>query len=243
MKSLSTLVFGLFSSLLFAQSIENDSKIEILKNVFSDYEIKSIKRQDVFITKVWEKNASIPLNRTTHISFDDSISALAFEIYLSDDSLQYIYMVQEGIGNMIDITEYTKFQGGGERLIQVIFFDTKNKKFLGKGKNFPLSGFSWIPNGYGDLMEINEIESFKKIKGSTHACLLNMIECPDCLGGLHYIFKFNKGKILTSKRIDGCFEDIVEENNKLYINLITNCYEYEYDGMTPRIQKEFLFKW
>jgi hypothetical protein len=94
----------------FGQEPSHQESIQILKNVFSDYEVKSIKRQQVFITKVWEKHASIPLNRTTHISFDDSISALAFEIYLSDDPLQYIFMVQEGIGNMIDITEYTNFK-------------------------------------------------------------------------------------------------------------------------------------
>jgi len=224
-------------------SQNNDDKIKILQNLFTSNEIKNLRGQKIFETKLYESYASIPIKDCRFIDFGDSISAMAFNIYLSDDPDQYIFMIKEGIKNMDDITEYTLFQGGGERLMQVIFYDMKNNKFPGNGDNFLIRNLSWIPSGLGDLTEIFEMNCFDNIKTSDHTCILNIIQCPDCLGGLHYVFKYQNGNILTSSAVDGCFENVVQDGNKLYINMITNCYEYEYDGETPRIEKNLLFGW
>ena len=226
-----------------AQKTDCDTKLNILKKVFTTYEIKQYADEKVFETKVWEKHATIAFNNCYVIKFDQGIRALAFNIYLSDDPKEYQYMVEEGIYNMIDVDETTDFQGGGQRLIQVIFYDMNKGKFLGKPTGFPIDNLSWIPKGMGDLMEINEIRSFKKNDASKNTCVLTIDECPDCLGGLHYVFKLHGSEILTSKSFDGCFDSVYAKNNRLIVKLITNCYEVEYYDEKAVIEEDVLFQW
>lgn len=237
------LLFLMVYSLSNAQKTDCDMKLDILKKVFTTYEIKHYADEKVFETKVWDTHATIEFKNCYVINFEQGIKALAFNIYLSDDPKEYQYMAEEGIYNKTDVDETTDFQGGGQRLIQVLFYDLKNGKFIGKPKGFPIDKLSWIPEGMDDLTEINEIRSFKKNDASKNTCILTIDECPDCLGGLHYVFKLNGSEILTSKAFDGCFDSICEKNNKLIVKLISNCYEVEYDGMKAEIEEDVLFQW
>ena len=237
------MIFIISGSLVYGQKADCDLKLEILKKVFKNYEIIHYEDQKVFETKVWEKHASIAFKDCYVILFNEGITAIAFNIYLSEDPKQYQYMIEESIYNLTDIDDTNLFQGGDERLIQVIFYDRKNDKFLGKAKGFPIDKLTWLPEGTGDVTTLNTIGNFSKIESSENSCILTIFECPECLGGLNYVFKFHKGEILTSKGIDGCYKSIYEKSNRLIMKIITNCYENQYDDEPAQIEEEFLFKW
>lgn len=230
-------------SFSFSQNVNCEKKLNILKKVFREYEIKTYGNEKVFETKVWEKHATINFKQCYVADFSNGIVALAFNIYLSDDPDQYQYMIEEGIQMMGEITENSLFQGGDQRLIQVIFYDTKHNKFLGKGKGFPLKNFEWLISGMGDVATINCIEHFKKLDAGSNTCILTITECPSCLGGLNYVFKYHNGTVLTSEPVDACYEKVYVKANKMYMKVINNCYEYEYDGIPPITEDQFLFQW
>jgi len=241
MKTLGTWILIFLNSTCFAQT--QPKKADILKSLFAEYTIKHYSDKEVLETTVWGKHATIPIKKCYAIKLDNGIVALAFNIYLSEDSKQYQYMVEEGVYNMIEISESNSFKGGGERLIQVLFYDTKNDKFLGKGKDFPLKGFSWVPTGMGDMTTINEIHSFDKLDASMDACILNITECPSCESGLHYVFKLHNGEILTSEGVSKCYEKIYVNNNKLIMKVITNCYNHMTEGESALTEDKDLFSW
>lgn len=243
MRTLLFIIFMITVSISYGQKTDCDLKLEILKNVFKTYEIKHYEDQKVFETKVWEKHAVIAFKYCYIIQFNEGITALAFNVYLSEDPKQYQYMIEEGIYNLMDVDDTNLFQGGDERLIQVIFYDRKNNKFLGKAKGFPIDKLTWIPEGMGDMTTLNTIKSFSKTDASNNTCILSIEECPDCLGDLNYVFKFHKGEILTSKGIDRCYESIYEKNNRLILKIITNCYENQYYDEPAQIEEELLFTW
>ena len=93
------------------------------------------------------------------------------------------------------------------------------------------------------MTTLNTIDKFIKIESSENTCILTIFECPDCLGGLKYVFKFYKEEILSSKGIDSCYESVYEKNNSLIMKIITNCYENQYDNEPAQIQEEMLFIW
>jgi len=252
MKNTFFILFLFFSFSIFAQNSNDDLKLQILKGVFNTHEIKQIMDIKVFETTVWGKHATIPLNNCHPVTVDEGVAAMAFDIFLADDPGDYERMINTGILNLI---EGEGFKGGDQRLLQVIYYDTDNDKFLGKGKGFPLKGYPWIQDNlsnWSDLTLINDFSytilsqiDYSEIVISPYTCILtvNDLDNPEGYGGKHYIFKYHNGKVLTSKGIEGCYESVYEKNKSLIMKIITNCDNHYYEGDPKIIKEELLFKW
>lgn len=242
MKSILISALIIFSSVCYSQKSDCDITLNILKKVFTKYEVKYIKDHQVFVTEVWENHAIIPLKECFIVELDNGITALAFNIFMTDTPEDYENMINENIVHELEINEETKYQGTGERLIQVIFYDTKNDKFSGKPEDFPIAELSWVTEGYTYPQRTDIIKTFKKIKGCTNTILLTVQEYGGFSEGLHYFFKYHKGEILTAS-LRTCIESIQEQNNKLMVHHIPNCSEVDVSGAEPENVFRIILKW
>ena len=243
MKTIIIIAIFFISTTSYAQENDYDLKHQILTGVFKTNEIKNIENQKVFETTIWGKHATIPFNNCHPLVVNEGLAAMAFEIFLADDPADYERMIKTGINNLF---EGEGFKGGDQRLVQVIYYDIDNNKFLGKAKGFPLKEYPWIQDNIESWSDMTLIIDFSNVHIPHDICKLTIYESLDNLeglGGKHYVFKYNYNEILTSKAIEGCYESIYKENNSLIIKIITNCEEHHYDGEPKQIKEVLLFKW
>lgn len=241
MKKITLSIFILLITMSFTFGNEDDKEIitKILTSVFADCEIKEFRDSETIKTKLRGRYAWIPLGKSHMVKFSDELVALAFEIYLSPNSDDYSKIEMTGFNDpgYEDIAN-------NERLIQVIYYDIKNNKFLGKPNGFPINGLKWMPLGFGDLMEIMSIKSLEIPINGKNSCYLNIDECPDCLGGVTYCFKYlGANTVLTSNKYTDYFQEIKELHNNVKGKIITNCYENQYDSMEPEYKVIDLISW
>lgn len=229
-------------SFSYGQKSECDISLSILKKIFTKYEIKQIENQKVFETVVWEKNAIIPIDECHVVELYPGLTAIAFEIYLSEEPNDYETMLKENITMEVDINESSLYQGQGERLIQVIFYDTIKDKFLGKPEGFPIAELSWIDQGYTFPLKTNNIKILKKIEDCKNTILLTIQVYSGVPEGLHYFFKYHEDKILTATLIT-CIEKIYEQKNRLYVHHIDNCFEVEFGDEEPENVFRIILEW
>lgn len=223
-----------------------DIKIKILQSVFKYSKLVEHKGEKIIETKTRGKFATIPID-DSHcrlLKLQNNIVALAFNIYLSDNAMHYKKMENAGLYNFMDLEKGSELEAltKNERLIQVIFYDIKKNKFLGKADGFPIEGLPWLPTGMGDVTEIIEISDFKPIDKAKYSCYLGLTECPDCNNSI-YFFKYREGKVLASKKYSGCYESIIETGRKILGKQITNCYEHYYDNEPPKYEVVILLNW
>ena len=172
----------------------------------------------------------------------DGIKAIAFDIYMSDDKDDYSNMLKEGITMELDIDNTSLYQGTGERLIQVIFYDTQKDKFLGKPEGFPVAELLWIDQGYTSPLRKDRIKTFKKVEDCTNTILLTIEEYSGYSQGLHYFLKYRDDKILTAS-LRTCIEKIYEQKNRLFVHHIENCIDVEYNDSIPENVFRIILKW
>lgn len=226
----------------YGQRTECDVTQDILKKIFTKYEIKQIEDQQVFETTVWDKHASIPLTKCHVVDLYAGIKAVTFNIYLSEDPNDYQNMLKESITMELDIDESSLYQGHGERLIQVIFYDTVKDKFLGKPENFPIAELSWVDQGYTSPLRTDIIKTFKKVEDCKNTILLTIEEYDGYSQGLHYFFKYHDDKIMTAS-IRTCIEKIYEQKNRLFVKHTDNCLDVEYEDADEEIVFRIILEW
>lgn len=245
MKSLFLIFTISFFLPVFSQD-HTELKIKVLQSVFKYSTLITYENEKILETKARNKFASIPIdaNKCSLLKFQNNIVALVFNIYLSDNKLHYKKMRKAKLYNFMDLEKDSELQilTKNERLIQVIFYDLKKDKFLGKAEKFPIEGLDWLPTGMGDVTQIIDISDFKLINKSKYSCYLSLTECPDCNNST-YCFKYVNGKVFSSKKYSKCFESIVESGKKIMGKEITNCYEYNYDSEAPKYEIVTLLKW
>jgi len=244
MKFSLTLIFvlGLFFQVYSVDDTE--LKIKILKSVFKYSKLIEYEGEKILETKARDKFATIVIDNCHLLKFQNNIVALAFNIYLSENELHFKKMRKAKLYNFMDLEKGSELQAltKNERLIQLIYFDLKNNKFLAKAEGFPIEGLDWLPTGMGDVTLIMEISDLKLISKAKYSCYLSLAECPDCNNST-YCFKYINGKVLSSKKHGGCFESLVESGKKIMAKKITNCYEYNYDNEPPKYEIVTLLKW
>ncbi len=69
------------------------------------------------------------------------------------------------------------------------------------------------------------------------------MNCMECLGGLHYVFKLQNMKVLTSEGIIGCSDSVYKKDNTLIMKMIDNCEDHYYEGDSKIIIEKVLFSW
>jgi len=242
MKNYLLLILMVVSLFTTGQNNDCNVTIDILKKVFPENKIKQIENQKVFETTVWENYATIPLTDCHIVNLDSGICAIAFDIFMTDIPENYENMIKEKITQELEINESSKYQGTGERLIQVIFYDINNNTFLGKPEDFPISELLWIDQGYTSPLRTDKIKVFKKVENCTNTILLTIEEYTNSPSALHYIFKYHEGKILT-KSLNTCIEKIYEQKNMLFVHHIENCSEVEEEGAVPENVFSIVFRW
>ncbi len=233
----------------FVQTYSQDDtqlEVKILQAVFKFSKLTEYEGEKILETKARGKFATIPINNGKYslLKFQNNIVALVFNIYLSENESHYKKMRMAGLYNFMDLEKDSELQAltNNERLIQLIFFDTKKNKFLAKADGFPIEGLAWLPTGMGDLTQIIAISELKPINKAKYSCYLKLTECPDCNNST-YCFKYLNDKVLSSKKFNGCYESFVESGKKIMGKEITNCYEYNYDNEPPKYEIVTLLKW
>ena len=165
----------------FSQTKSNDFlKKMILENIFNVKEIVTANNYgnniEIVITGLRDNYASIPLDKCFLIQMSDDLVAMAFEIYLSENQYDYKRLIDTldcfEFPDQFAYFEKVDINKNKVKLIQLIYFDLKNKKFIGKPEGFPLEQNFWIPEGYGDASQNFFIESFKSIADSKYGCKL-----------------------------------------------------------------------
>ncbi len=233
-------IFGIFSA------NNSEIKIKVLQSVFTQSKLLEYKGEKILETKARGKFATIPIddNSCRLLKFENNIVALAFNIYLSDNENDYRKMKDAGLYNFMDVEEGSDLETltKNERFIQLIFYDIKKNKFLGKAEGFPIEGLDWLPTGMGDVTTIIEIDNLKPINKNKYSGYLSLTECPDCTNST-YCFKYSDGKVLVSKKYTGCYESIIESGRKIMGKEITNCYENTYDNEQAKYEIVTLLKW
>jgi len=242
MKTIITMLILLSALNGWSQYSDCTKTIQILKKLFPKNEVKFIEAETVFFTEVWDHNAAIPVTECAIAETDNNLTVIAFEIYLSDDPSNYENMIREDIFIDSQINETTKYQGYGERLIQVIFYDLKNDKFIGKPDGFPLAEMTWINQDMNGSIRTDRIVDFKAIENCTNTFLLSIEEFETDPKKMHYFFKYLDGKILV-KSLNTCIESIQEQKNLLMVHHIENCTEVEEEGAEPENVFRILFRW
>ncbi len=221
-------IFLIFQLCCSGQANKQKQFLQVLESLFPHYEKQTIKSQEVFETKVWDKHATIPLNYCDIVNLEDGISAVAFSIYLSDYPEDYKIMIEEELITEDQIGEDSEFNGGGERLIQVIFYNFTEDKFIGKPEDFPISGLLWIPKVMNIPLEHTYVESFTKSNKCKNTCILTMAEYSDMYPvKLYCVFKYHNNKILSSELFRGWLNSIYEKDNRLIAKMNENYHETE----------------
>ncbi len=158
---------------------QNEKIKDILNNVFEIQNVYTIYDDNVQVetltTMLRGQWASIPLNQCYLLEFDSYTAALAFEIYLSDD--QEDYKLLKDTLNHLDFPEnfsfIADFNEGKTKLIQLVYYNLKNKKFIGKPDDFPLEQDFWMADTYGDIgSKCMNIDAFEVIENSGSGCYL-----------------------------------------------------------------------
>jgi len=242
MKTIIIILFTISITIVSAQNTDCEKNMQILKKLFKRYEVKQIEDQMVFITDVWGNHASIPVTDCYVVEIENGITAIAFDIYMTDVSNDYENMLREDICIDSQINESTKYKGLGERLIQVVFYDLINDMFIGKPEGFPIAELTWTDQDINGLMRTDKIVGFKKIENCTNTILLSIQEYKDSPKKLHYFFKYHEGEIMT-KSLNTCIESIQEQNNKLMVHHIENCLQVTEENAVPENVFRIIFKW
>jgi hypothetical protein len=242
--------FFLFIFSFFYNSLVNcqeSTKVEILKNLFSKYELEEVKGKNIFSTKARNKFASIPLtgDESKIIELNGGASAFLFTLYLSDNEKDFeswkncsydYYMDRSGEDDPI----YQLHKN--QRLIQLLIIDSEKSKLLGKPDNFPIKDLFWFSSGYGDTYFHESISNFKTIDEHKTTFYLELSGCGECESS-YYFVHFENAKITTSKEIKGCLENIKAFNNKVVATEIANCYDAEFNGEVPITKMITVLEW
>jgi hypothetical protein len=210
------------------------TKRMILEKIFEVNDIVKIEDDDqnfeIVLTRLRSMYAAIPLNKCILVHMSDELVSMAFEIYLSENKYDYI--------NMLDSLKYFEFPENYRyyakvntnkvKLIQLIYFDLKNEKFIGKPEGFPLGQNLWMSVGYGDIgSPVLDLVSLSIISGSKLGCQLiysDYIDDDTHLSLVVFRLKnnFNGSEIIksdaihmgTSGALRGCIERIEFKNIK-----------------------------
>ena len=230
-------------------AIENTEAEILVKSIIDDvFKVKTIKvaeqvtnaegiyeNVEIMYTSLRGKHASIPLNRCFLLQPSDQIAALAFEIFLSDGADDYKNHLETEVGAGSELENAAEVNVNSEKLIQVIFYDTKRKQLIGKPDGFPIEQRFWEIEGYGDAMSNIAIKGFAGIDNS-HACYLTyvdyLVDAPDLL----QVFYPNGSWIMSSpvkdkgniSGLSGCdvwieYTDFKEENQRIIATQKTTC--------------------
>lgn len=246
-----------FPSLVFGQDDSATAKL-ILHKLFAVNKTyvarEGNQNVEIISARLRGQWASIPLNHCFLQTFDSDVAALAFELYLSPNAFEY--------KNLIDTLNHLEFNDRygyiakvnlhKVKLIQLVYFDLANRKFIAKPEGFPIEQRFWMADTYGDVGSRDiQIKSFEGINNSLLGCKLELSTEQSGYGDDSYILKIikltnldNQLKLLISKDIEfgsfggaiGCeasieYRNIVEQGSEIIAEKHTqcNCNELEVD--------------
>ena len=231
---LSILIFNLSQ----AQKTKRDKFMQVINTKYPKHEIDTVKNSEIILTRIWEMYATIPVEESHIADFEGGIGAICFTVYLSESSKDFEIMKSEDITSMDQVDNRSEFTGGSQRLIQVIFYDFKNDKYLGKPEQFPITGLPWIPEYFEIPLEHTFVESLLPVKDSDNTCLLTIAEFSnEHPEKLYYVFKFHENKLLCSKPHRGSLKELKAEKNKI-IGIFYGLEEYKNSGEFEKILLE-----
>lgn len=218
----------LYSSVVFGQTSVDSRIFHVFDALFPNYERMKVKNTEFIETKVWNQPANIPLYTCKIADLDNEVAAITFTIFISENKGDYRAMLEEEINFETDIEENSNFKGGGERLIQVIFFDFKKNKFIGKPAGFPLSGFPWISKELTLPLEYTSVDRIVKSKKVPNSCYLEISEYSDMYPiKLYYVFMYHNSTIYVSDAFRGWLEEIYMDGDQLMAKIYDDYYQGE----------------
>jgi len=211
------IIFLFIYSVSVGQTGHRDKFLHVIEKLFPHHEIDMVRNNEVIYTEVWDKHAAIPVYYDDIAELEDGIHVLAFTIYLSDNPNDYRIMKEKELITLEDINEDSEFTGGDQQLIQIVFYDFKNDKFLGKPQGFPISGIAWLPEEFNIPLEITYVESLRTYAECKNTCVLTIAEYSDMYPvKLYYVFKYHNNEILNSGPLRGSILGIYEKKNMIF---------------------------
>lgn len=192
------LFLAVVHTLLYGQEnqvVENKILRELFHVEKTYFAKKGNEKIEILSTRLRGRWASIPLNRCYLQQFDSDIAVLAFEIFLSDNPLDY--------KNLIDTLNHLEFNSNyyyiakinphKVKLIQLVYYNLANNEFIAKPDGFPIEQNFWMADSYGDVGSWNvQIKSLDKIMCSSLCCKLELSMGYDGFGGESCILKVVK---------------------------------------------------
>lgn len=231
--------------------------IRILNSLFeiqSSYRIKFIDKAEyeqnapdnIFISRVRGRWGTIPLSSAKLKRFDSNVVGFSFEIFLSDYELDYAKakIQMDSLGFPAEYTFRSEINKGKSKLLQFIFFDLKNLKFIGKPEDFPLEEKNyWFSSSFGDAGAfLFKVDSLENILNCDYGCVINYTE-HNFSPSFRYIVILDSfpdnSKVIASKKLEEVnmgktvfsFKSFIKRNNSIIAIKKVDTYSEYYNPM------------
>jgi hypothetical protein len=188
---------------------------EILQSLFPKSNYKEydsffgLKETNAVISPVELKglHGFIPLKTTMNVSFNDSVSAICFLVYLCSEDVSLDLAITAKI---------TDNPNDSKKILQIVFYNPLKETFLGKPDHFPLESTDWVCTG--DACNSLGVLDFAKVKASMLTCYV--IFEKNLSTRFIQVFRYGPKKIQSSDKLSigslggesGCTIEIKYDN-------------------------------